>query len=164
MNNTLKHIIRLVFLLLIQGLLINNLHFLGIFHLYIYIFFLLFLPASLPRWVELLIGAMVGLVMDAMCSSAGVHLAACVAVSYFRPLMINRLVQDANRIVSQVCSATIGNGQFMTVAGIMILLHHTLVLLLEAWSIAHWGWLLMSILLSSLMTFVLVFLYDRTQR
>lgn len=164
MNNTLKHIIRLIVLLLLQGLLINNLHFLGVFHPYIYILCLLFLPSSLPRWVELLIGAAVGLVMDAICSTAGVHMAACVAVSYFRPLMISRLVQDVNRIGSQICSSTLGNWQFTALSGVMIILHHTLVMLLEAWSVAHLGWLIMSILLSSLMTFVLVFLYDRTQR
>lgn len=164
MNNTLKHIIRLVVLLLLQGLLINNLHFLGIFHPYLYVLALIFLPASLPRWAELMIGAAVGLVMDTICSTAGVHMAACVAVAYFRPLLISRLVQDSKRIGSQVCSATLGDWQFMTLAGVMILLHHTLVLLLEAWSVEHWGWLLISISFSSLITFVLVFLYDRTQR
>lgn len=164
MNNVLKHIIRLIVLLLLQGLLVNNLHFMGVFHPYIYMICLLFLPSSLPRWVELLIGAAVGLCMDAICSTAGVHMAACVAVSYFRPLMMARLVQDVNRISSQICSSTLGNWQFMALSALMILIHHTLVMLLEAWSVQHLGWLLLNILLSSLVTFVLVFLYDRTQR
>jgi len=164
MNSVWRHIIRCVGFILLQWLLINNLHWLGAFHPYIYLLPLLLLPASLPRWAEMLIGAVVGLVMDMICSTAGVHMAATVAVAYFRPLLVHRLVQDAQRISTQISSATMGNWQFFTMLSIMIVLHHTLVFVLEAWSLAHVGWLLFTILLSSVVTFLIGFLYDRAQR
>lgn len=164
MNNILRHIIRIVLLLLLQGLFINNLHWLGVFHPYIYVIGLLMLPMTLPRWAEMLIGAGVGLIMDAICSTAGVHMAACVAICYVRPLLISRLVQESQRISTQTCTNTIGAWQCLTTASVIIVLHHSLVLLLEHWSLAHGWWLIMNIVLSSVVTFVLFFLYDRTQQ
>lgn len=164
MNSVLRHIIRCVAFILIQWLLINNLHWLGVFHPFIYILPLIFLPASLPRWAELLIGTTVGLLMDAICSSPGVHMAATVAITYFRPLLIGRLVQDAQRISTQLSSATMGDWQFFTLLSLMIVLHHTLVFLLEAWSVEHFLWLVLAILFSSVVTFLIGFLFDRTQR
>jgi len=164
MNSIVRHILRFVVLILLQGLLINNLHWLGVFHPYIYVIALIMLPASMPRWAEMLLGAVVGLMMDAVCSTAGVHMAACVAVAYFRPLLIKRLVQDAQRVGSQVCSTTIGDWQYMTLLGLMIVLHHALVFMLEAWNWQHVGWLIFTTLLSAVVTFLLGFLYDRSQR
>jgi len=164
MNSLVRHIIRLLAFILLQWLLINNLHWLGAFHPYLYILPLIMLPASLPRWVEMLLGAIVGLIMDMICSTMGVHMAATIALAYCRPLLIARLVQDAQRIHSQLCAATIGDWQFLTLLGLLTLLHHTLVFLLEAWSLQHLGWLILTILLSSVLTFIIGFLYDRTQR
>lgn len=91
-------------------------------------------------------------------------MAACVAICYVRPLLISRLVQESQRIGTQTCTNTIGAWQFLITAILMIVLHHSLVLVLEHWSWAHSWWLLLNILLSSLVTFVLFFLYDRTQQ
>jgi len=164
MNNILRHIFRVAVFILLQWLLVNNLHWLGAFHPYIYILALIMLPASLPRWAEMLIGAVVGLLMDVLCSTAGVHMAATVAVAYVRPLLLDRLIQDAQRIATQVCSITMGNWQYFTTLAVMIILHHTLVFLLEAWSMQHIAWLLLTTLMSSVVTFIVGFLYDRTQR
>jgi len=164
MNNVLRHIFRCLGFMLIQWLLINNLHWLGAFHPYIYLLPLIMLPATLPRWAEMLIGAVVGLLMDLICSTMGVHMAATVALAYFRPLLIGRLVQDAQRISTQISAITMGDWQFFTMMVLMVMLHHTLVFLLEAWSLEHIGWLIFTILLSSFVTFIIGFLYDRTQR
>jgi len=163
MNNILRHIIRCLAFILIQWLLINNLHWLGIFHPFIYILPLIFLP-SIPRWVEMLIGAAVGLMMDLICSTPGVHMAATVALAYFRPLLIGRLIQDAQRISTQMNSSTMGDWQFFMMLSVMIVLHHTLVFLMEAWSLEHFFWLILTILVSSIITCLIGLLCDRAQR
>ncbi|MCQ2342427.1 MAG: rod shape-determining protein MreD [Paludibacteraceae bacterium] len=164
MNSTIKHILRFVCLLALQLLLINNLHWLGAFHPYVYVLALLMLPASMPRWVEMFIGAAIGLLMDACCTTAGVHMAACVAVAYLRPLLLGQFVQDTQRIVTQVCTATVGARPFLLTVATLIVVHHALICFLEAWSLEHFGWLLLTTLISSAVTFVLAFLYDRTQQ
>ncbi|MCQ2310844.1 MAG: rod shape-determining protein MreD [Paludibacteraceae bacterium] len=163
MNNVLRHIVRFVLLFALQDLLFNNLHWLGICHPYVYLIGLLMLPVSLPRWAEMLIGTVTGLVMDMLCSTTGVHMAACVALSYARPLLIDRFIQDAQRISTQTDSQTMGN-RFTILAIMLIALHHSIVFVLEAWSFEHIGWLVTSIVLSSLITFILTFLYDKAQR
>ncbi len=159
-----KHIVRFILLLFLQVLLINNLHWLGLVHPYIYVFFLLMLPVALPRWAEMLLGVITGCTMDMFCSTPGVHMAACVAVTYLRPILLARLVQDSQRIATQVCSATIGDWPFISLASLLTVLHHGLVFILEAWSWQHVWWTLLGVLISSLISIVLVVLYDRMQQ
>ena len=163
MNNIVRHSLRFVWVILLQVLLFNNLHWLGIAHPYIYILFLLFLPASWPRWTEMLIGAFTGVIMDIACSSPGVHMSACVAIAYLRPLLLRRLVQEVERIDTEIRSYTIGLQPFVVLCAILIPLHHAMVVVLEAWNLHMFGWKVLSILLSSILTMVLVLLFDRTE-
>ena len=163
MNDTLRHIIRFIWVMLLQALLFNNLHWLGIVHPYIYILFLICLPASLPRWAEMVIGAVTGMTMDVVCCSPGVHMAACVAVSYIRPLLLRRLVQEVERIETEIRSYTIGFPAFAVLSAILVAVHHSLVVILEAWNMHMLGWQLLTVLLSSALTLMLIFLFDRTK-
>ena len=45
---------------------------------------LLMMPITLPHISDMLIGAMVGLVMDIFCNSLGVHMGACILAPVFR--------------------------------------------------------------------------------
>ncbi len=76
-------------------MLINNLQLGGYCHPYLYVVCLLVMPLTLPRWVDLLIGALVGLTLDAFCNSAGVHMAACTMLMLIRPYLIERMVVDS---------------------------------------------------------------------
>ena len=128
----------LVFAWLVQVLLFNNLHFMGICFPYVYITALICMPV-LPRWSELLIGALIGVLMDLSCSSAGMHTAACVLLMGLRPVLLEHLVQDYERLTSGVVAATIGISQFVRLAVILCLLHHAVVFAMDAWSISLIG-------------------------
>lgn len=164
MSTIAKHIIRFVVLLLLQLLLINNLHWLGLVHPYIYVLVLIMLPITFPAWAEMLVGAAIGLIMDAFYSTPGIHMAACVMITYIQPKMITALVQDSQRISTQVCSATVGNWPFLITCLTLTFIHHTMVLYLEAWSMARFWWTLLSVVVSTAVTFTLAVLYDRLQQ
>ena len=68
-----KQIVRYVVIMLLQVLLFDQLQLMGICHPYIYVLCLLMMPITLPRISDMLIGAVVGLVMDIFCNSLGVH-------------------------------------------------------------------------------------------
>ena len=80
-----EHIIRFVVVYLLQILLVNNLHFMGVVDPCIYILALLVLPAELNKLWQLLIGFAAGFVMDIFCNSMGVHTLACTALMFARP-------------------------------------------------------------------------------
>lgn len=147
---------RLIVLLLLQLLLINNLHFMGVCNPCIYILFLIALPAQLPRWAELLIGALTGMLMDVACNSPGAHMAACVALSYCRPSMLHKLVPDDDRLIGTVSSRCIDLPAYVRLVITLTLLHHAVLFLLLNFTF-HAFWLtLLQILVSSLVTVLLI--------
>jgi rod shape-determining protein MreD len=160
----LRHILSLVIVLLLQMLVFNNLHFLGICHPYIYILFLIALPIRIPQWIELLIGFGVGLIVDMFCGSPGVHTAACGFLAYLRPIFIRRTIQDAERISMTIDGLSIGFNEYVKLVVLYTILHHTLVFLIEAWSLAHFWFLLAKIIVSSLFTIALLLFYDRIKQ
>lgn len=154
-----KQLFTFIGLLLVQVLVFQNLHFMGICHPFVYVLFLICMP-QLPRWAEMLIGAVVGLIMDAFCYSPGVHMSACVAVMFLRGVLLEHLVQDAQRITGQITGASLGRSEFIRLALWLILCHHGLVFLLDAWSLQHILWLVLTVLVSGVMTFIVALIYD----
>lgn len=155
-----KQIVRFVVLLLLQVLLVNNLQFLGVCHPYIYLLGLLALPLVLPRRADMLIGVGVGLLMDVFCNSLGVHTAACVMVMYLRPYLVNRYVTDMDRFNKEVSIGSIGLLNYVLYTSFLIVLHHTMVFYLTAWSVQHFWFTLLEVVVSSVVTFVLIMAYS----
>ena len=142
--------------LLLQLLLINNLHFLGVCSPCLYILFLIALPTELPRWAELLIGAFTGMLMDIACNSPGVHMAACVALSYCRPRLLHKIIPDDDRLIGTLSTAIVDLPAYIRIVLPLTLLHHTIVFLFLNFTF-HAFWLtLIQILVSSLMTILLI--------
>lgn len=159
-----KQLIRLIALMLIQVLILNQLQFFGLCHPYVFILFLLMMPISLPRSLDLIIAALVGLVMDLFCNSLGVHMAACILIAFLRRPMISNLVMDETRLIGDINSITLGRIGFFKYATVLICIYHTMVVLLNAWSFAHIGLNALQILLSSLLSGLLIIGYDILQR
>jgi len=151
-----ENILRFLAVFLLQILLINNLHFLGIVDPCIYILFLLVLPADTNKMLQLGIGFLTGLVLDIFCNSMGVHTLACTTMMFARPYLIGRLVQEDERLVGTITANTLGWETFIKYVIFFTLGHHTLVFLLSAFTF-HAFWLtLIQIIVSSLLTIGLI--------
>ena len=90
-----KQFIRYVVVMLLQVLLFDRLQLGGVCHPYIYVLCLLMFPITLPRSVDMLLGAAVGLIMDICCNSLGIHIAACVLLMFIRPYLLDAKEQAA---------------------------------------------------------------------
>lgn len=155
-----KQFIRFVVIMLIQVLIFNQLQFFGICHPYVFILFLMMMPITLSRQADMFIGAAVGLAMDLFCNSLGVHMAACVLITYMRRPMISNLVMDDERLNGEINSKTIGTANFIKYAATLIFIYHILAVLLNAWSFAHLGQNMLQIILSSLLSSLIIIGYD----
>ena len=144
---------------MLQVLLINNLRISGLCYPFLYVLCLLVMPLTLPRWVDLIIGALVGLIMDAFCNSAGVHMAACTAIMLIRPYMIERMVVDSERLTDEISISTIGSTTFSIYAAILIAIHHTIVFFLTNWFHSIF-FTLGQIAVSAIITYALVIGYE----
>ena len=159
-----RQIVRLVVVVLLQVLLFDHLQIAGWGLPMVYVLFLMNLPVQVPRWAEMLIGAMVGLVFDVWHSSLGVNMAACVAFCYLRPILLGNLIQDLERVKGEVCSVSIGNIEYVKSLAILTVVHHLLVFSLESWSWHNWWIVLLQTLLSSVLTILIIMGYDIFKR
>ena len=146
--------------ILLQVLIINNLNVMDICTPLLYIYFLIALPPQLPRWAELLIGAFTGLVIDIFCDSLGINMAACILVSYLRPLLLSAMVQEKQRLTETVNTKNLGIPTYFRLIAILIAAHHTLVILLDSFTFHYFYLSLLNIILSSIITFLLIAGYE----
>lgn len=155
---------RLLLIFALQVLLYDHLHIGSWGLVMMYILFLINLPARIPRWAEMIIGFMVGMMMDVWHASLGIHIAACVALTFVRPLLLNNTVQDVERIKDNLSSQNIGRAEYIKCAVILTVLHHFIVFSLETWNIQFWWMVLLQTLISSVMTLVIILGYEYLKR
>ena len=155
-----KQLIRYIIVILLQVLLFDQLQLWNICHPYIYLLCLLMMPITLPHSVDMIIGAVVGLIMDTCCNSLGIHTAACILLMFIRPYLLGAFINDKDRLNEQVSLHSIGFEAFIKYAVILVIIHHLSVFLLSAWSWSHIGFVLLETLVSSIITIAIVISYN----
>lgn len=160
MMEWIKQIVQSLVVVLLQVLLFDHLQIAGWGFPMVYVLVLMNMPVQIPRWAEMLIGAAVGLVFDVWNSSLGVNMAACIAFSFLRPILLGNLVQDLERVKGEVCSNSIGRIEYLKCLVFLVLLHHLLVFALEAWSWNNWWIVLIQTLISSVLSILIIIGYD----
>ena len=146
--------------MVLQVLLFNQLQLWGVCHPYIYVLCLLMMPITLPHSMDMLIGAVVGLIMDIFCNSMGIHTAACILLMFIRPYLLGVIVNDKDRLNEQISLRAVGMEAFAKYVVILVLLHHMTVFLLAAWSWTHIGFVLLETLVSGIITISLIIGYN----
>ena len=162
--NIIKEIGRLLLVFALQVLLFDHLHIGSLGIVMMYILFLINLPTRTPRWAEMLIGVGVGMMMDIWHSSLGIHMAACVALTFVRPILLTNAIQDIERIKDNLSIQNIGPAEYTKCAVLLTVLHHFIVLSLEMWSIHMWWMVLLQTLVSSAMTLCVILGYEYLKR
>ena len=155
-----KQLGRYVVIMLLQVLLFNQLQLWGACHPYIYILCLLMMPITLPHNVDMIIGAVVGLVMDIFCNSLGVHTAACILIMFIRPYLLGGIVNDKDRLNEQISTRAIGMEAMIKYVVLLVVIHHLTVFLIGAWSWYHIGFALLETVVSSIVTVAVIIGYN----
>ena len=140
-----KQIGRYAIVMLLQVLLFNQLQLFGVCHPYIYVMCLLMMPITLPHSVDMVIGAVVGLIMDVM---------------FLRPYILGVIINDKERLTEQINQQTIGLVPLLKYAAILVAVHHLMVFALGAWSWYHIGFILIETLVSSVLTLIVLLGYN----
>lgn len=155
-----KQIGRYILVMLLQVLLFDQLQLLGVCHPYIYILCLMMMPVTLPHNVDMIIGALVGVVMDIFCNSLGVHTAACILIMFIRPYIISSMVNDIDRLNEPISMHVLGVENMIKYVLILVFVHHAVVFLLAAWSWSHIGFVLIETIVSGIITSFIIIGYN----
>lgn len=155
-----RQIGRYILVMLLQVLLFDQLQLWGVCHPYVYVLCLLMMPITLPHNIDMLIGALAGLIMDVCCNSLGVHISVCVLIMFARPYLVGVLVNDKDRLNEQISIRSLGMEAMVKYVCILVVVHHFLIFLLGAWSWHHIGFVLLATLVSSLITILIILGYN----
>ncbi|MBT8271456.1 MAG: rod shape-determining protein MreD [Flavobacteriaceae bacterium] len=155
MNNQVTlNIIRFVVLVLVQSLVLNNINFLGYVNPYIYVLFILLYPIQNNRLLFIFLSFLLGLGVDLFLDSGGVHAAASVFIAYIRPVVL----KFAFGMTYEHQTVKIGQseiGQRFTYMGLLILIHHLVLISLEVFNSGKILLILKKTLFSSIFTLIL---------
>jgi rod shape-determining protein MreD len=160
MNNTRAYLFHLLVLLLIQVIILENIHLGSLFRVNIYIMALFLLPYRMKGIPLLLCGFALGLFMDVVDNSPGIHAAASTLVAYIRPRLLqltsSREAADDARISFRYRADV---GWFFKQAFLSTLFFHVALVFAEAFTFQN---LLLScarVVFSTLVTILFILLY-----
>jgi rod shape-determining protein MreD len=154
-----SNIIRFIFLILLQGLVLNSINLGGLVNPYLYILILLMLPVELPPWAVMIAGLVVGICMDAFSNTLGMHASASVFICFVRPYVLKLLSpREGYDFSGALHMQRMGFLWFLSYAGVMIFLHHLWLYNVEVLRPSEILRILLKTLTSGIFTLVLVLL------
>lgn len=156
--STARYIVSFVFLVLLQVLVLNNIAFSGYLNPYVYILFIILLPASTDRVYELLIAFALGLSIDLFENSGGVHIAATVLLAFLRLPILKLSSQRQGQDFEEIRIEKLPLSNQLIYFSLTILLHHFALFMIESFSLSDIGTVLVRTLVSGLFTGVFIIL------
>ena len=86
-----KHSTRFLALLLLQGLVLNNIELSDYINPFLYVLFILSLPLNASKYLVLILSFVMGISIDIFSSTLGMHTAASVFMGFLRPYILKIL-------------------------------------------------------------------------
>ena len=158
-SNSIRYILYFVLLVLLQVLVLNHIFFLGYATPYLYIYFIIKLPVSVNRNIVILLGFLLGLTIDLFCNTPGLNAAATTFTAFMR-FPAQKLFFERDAFEHLVPKLSLLGMSFIKYTVAMILIHHTMLIFIESFSYFNIEVILLRILLSSLLTFILIFAFE----
>ncbi|MFM2226495.1 MAG: hypothetical protein RJA07_2697 [Bacteroidota bacterium] len=160
MNNTyVKLVLRFVFYLLFQVLVLNNIELNGLMNPYYYPLFVLLLPLSFPNWLCLLLAFIMGAGVGSFTNTMGLHSMALVIMAFARTYIIQVIFPQANADEMEEFSISrAGFINFALYTFLLIFIHHFVFFIAEVWSFSRFYLTISKIFLSSILSTLLIIL------
>lgn len=156
----LKHTFLFVLLFLLQIVVLQQLYFWYLVPL-LYVYILIRWPATLPTGWVLSLGFMLGLLVDINVDTPGMHAAATTFVAFLRPALLKGFLNKEEVENLEPRERSMGFLPFWRYAVSIVLLHHTLLYVLESFSFFDPLLLLFKIIGSALLSLLLIFIFER---
>ena len=143
-----------VLLLLLQIVVFDAIH-VGIYlNLQVYLAFILFMTPTLSGLATLFLSALMGLSVDLLSGTQGMHTAACILTGYVRYHLLS--FTSPNSIQPEIPSAKYYFPRYFTYTGVLILLHHVTLFMLDSFSLDGIFHTLIRIIVSATINFLII--------
>ena len=131
-NNILRGFFYFVVLVLIQVLVLNNIHFLRVATPFLYLYFILKMPVGTSRTNVVFFSFLIGLVIDIFSNTPGMHAAACTFAGFIREPLIRLFMGKDLPEGIYPSYKTFGYGGFFRYVLSLVLIHHVTLFLIES--------------------------------
>ena len=159
MHYALKYTLLLLALLVLQIFLFDTVNLGPYVNVLLYVAFIVLLPVNIPSILVLLSGLALGVAMDVLTGTAGVHTISTVAVSYVRRFVLNIVVGKEYVEEGGIPSIRLmGGTKFARYATVIVLLHSVVFFTFEAMNWQYYYMILLKALLSGGLTLLFVWL------
>lgn len=156
-----NHFLWYLGLILLQVFILNNTHFLGIFLPFIYVYALLRWPPDMSPSVVILLGFLLGLSVDVLSNTPGMNASATTLIAFLRYPTLRLFVSKDDLGSKNIAESTLANGAFWKYIVLLVLIHHSTLLILESFSFSNVLLLLLKIPVCTLLTLVFIFAFER---
>ncbi len=138
--------------MLLQALILNNVHVAGYATPFLYVYLILKFESDVSRNALMLWAFFLGLTVDVFSDTPGMNAAASVLLAFVRPVIL-RLFMPRDAVDSIVPTVrAMGFSSFLKYMVACVLIHHAVLLIIEFFSFAHIGILLLKIVASTVLT------------
>jgi rod shape-determining protein MreD len=159
----LSSVFSLIFILLVlaQVLLFNNIQFSGYVNPYVYIMFILLLPAEIPAALALILSFGIGITIDFYSGSAGMHAFASTFAGFVRPFVLRSISpRDGYKPRAQPAMVNYGFRWFLLYTAIIVFVHHITLFFVEAFRIIDFFRTFLRVILSSAFSLIFITLIE----
>ena len=159
MNIIIQHSIRFVFLAILQALVLNQIEIgLGI-QIMAYPIFVFLLPFEISTLLMLFLAFAMGLIIDSISNTYGLHASSLVLFAYFRPIIFKMFApREGYDPLKESNIFEMGPKWFIYVFGILLVRHHFWFFLLEMFRLDAMLFILQKTVLSVPISFLFVYL------
>ncbi len=171
MSVLVKNILRFALLILVQVFVLDKIHLHQMVTPYIYMLFILWMPFQLGRMWQMILAFAIGFALDSFRDNPGFHASACVLIAYLRPFFINILIpqEGADTNYDEPSAKSMGGFfPYIVYAGLLTIIHHGWLFMLEAWQIGNVWYFIFKTLLSTIISLLLILitelLFNRKQQ
>ena len=161
MMRYINHTLWFLGLIFLQVFILNNTHFLGIFLPLVYIYALLRWPPDVSPALVILMGFLLGLSVDVLSNTPGMNASATTLVAFLRYPTLRLFVSKEDLGSKNIGETTLANGAFWKYVILLVLIHHSTLFILEAFSFSNTLLLLLKIPVCSLLTLIFIFAFER---
>lgn len=131
-NTILRGLLYFVILVLVQVLILNNIHFLRIATPFLYLYFIVKMPVGTSRDMVVLFSFLIGLVIDMFSNTPGMHATACTLTGFVRDPLINFYMGKDLPEGIYPSYKTFGYGGFFRYTLSLVVIHHVALFLIES--------------------------------
>lgn len=160
LREAIQYTLMILLYLFLQIFFMRNLVLFNYAFCFIYIAGVLLLPADINRMYLLLIGFATGFTIDVFSNTFGMHASATVLIAYLRPFLIQYQMDAKGSERAEVGIRAQGFGSFLGYILPLILIHHTMLFLMEMNNFSMILYTSLRIAASTLFTAILIVILE----